>query len=162
MKTQKWSDVRKSVVSKPGAEERIAEHKQEALAEIALHQLRQEQQLSQAALAERLGTSQPNVSQIENAADVRLSTLRDYVEALGGELVVAARFQTGEVHRLAIGGVTLTVGGPDDSWKDAPPVTSRDRGKVTTVGVGSGRVTAKGRTGKISSGATSGRKPTKH
>jgi hypothetical protein len=43
-------------------------------------------------LAEALDVSQPNVSRIEHQDDVFLSTLRSYVEALGGRLEVRAVF----------------------------------------------------------------------
>lgn len=48
--------------------------------------------LSQAALARRLGVSQPHVAQLENQADMQLGTLRRHVAALGGELELVVRF----------------------------------------------------------------------
>ncbi|MBL8404597.1 MAG: XRE family transcriptional regulator [Dechloromonas sp.] len=48
--------------------------------------------LSQAALAVRLGVSQPQVAQLENQADMHLVTLRRHVTALGGELELLVRF----------------------------------------------------------------------
>jgi len=53
---------------------------------------RRERGLTQQQVAERLGMTQPEVSKLERRRDVRLSTLRGYVTALGGELVVTARF----------------------------------------------------------------------
>lgn len=43
-------------------------------------------------LAEQLSISQGNVSRLEARSDVYLSTLRSYVEALGGHLEIAAVF----------------------------------------------------------------------
>jgi hypothetical protein len=42
--------------------------------------------------AELLGISQGNVSRLEGRSDVYLSTLRSYIEALGGHLEIAAVF----------------------------------------------------------------------
>lgn len=46
--------------------------------------------VTQVDLAKRLGVTQGNVSQLEARDDLLLSTLRDYVSALGGELEIAA------------------------------------------------------------------------
>ncbi|HEX6747917.1 MAG TPA: helix-turn-helix domain-containing protein [Longimicrobium sp.] len=57
-----------------------------------LHELRRARDISQEQLAERLGTRQPNVSKLERRKDVRLSTLRAAIEAMGGELRIIAHF----------------------------------------------------------------------
>lgn len=62
-----------------------------------LKALRKDRNLSQAQLAELMGIRQASVSKIENQADMRLSTLRKYVEALGGELEVRVHFPDCEV-----------------------------------------------------------------
>ncbi|HEX9937146.1 MAG TPA: XRE family transcriptional regulator [Longimicrobium sp.] len=59
---------------------------------IALNELRQARGLTQEELACRLETGQPSVSRLERRRDVRLSTLREVVEAMGGELKVVAHF----------------------------------------------------------------------
>lgn len=46
---------------------------------------------AQAAVAAALQIRQPSVSKIENQADMYLSTLRAYVEAIGGELELLVR-----------------------------------------------------------------------
>ena len=59
---------------------------------VMLKQLRLETGLTQAALAEKLGTRKPAISRIENhAEDIRLSTLERFAKALGKELVVTIR-----------------------------------------------------------------------
>lgn len=58
----------------------------------ALRALRLGQGLTQQQVASRLDMTQPEVSKLERRADVRLSTARSYVRALGGRLVLAARF----------------------------------------------------------------------
>ena len=70
---------------------------QRMLKEMPLQELRQALQLSQEHLAEILSTQQANVSQIERRADMYISTLRGYIEAMGGELDIIARFPEGEV-----------------------------------------------------------------
>ena len=47
---------------------------------------------TQEELAASLGVGQDTVSRIEQRSDVLLSTLRRYVEAMGGELELVARF----------------------------------------------------------------------
>lgn len=58
----------------------------------ALRALRLRQGLTQQELASRLGMTQPEVSKLERRQDVRLSTARSYVRALGGHLLLSARF----------------------------------------------------------------------
>jgi transcriptional regulator with XRE-family HTH domain len=67
------------------------------LAEMPLSELRQARQMTQETLAQLLETSQPEVSKIERRTDVYLSTLRRYIEAMGGELEIVARFPDGAV-----------------------------------------------------------------
>jgi len=69
---------------------------------LALAELRQSRQITQVQLAGALGISQGNVSRLEGRSDVYLSTLRSYVEALGGHLEIAAVFD-GERVAMAIG-----------------------------------------------------------
>jgi len=70
---------------------------QELAAEMPMHELRQAKALSQAAVAKRLQITQAAVSKLEHRADVYVSTLRDYIEAMGGRLEIVARFPDGEV-----------------------------------------------------------------
>ncbi|WP_109479002.1 XRE family transcriptional regulator [Paraburkholderia sp. C35] len=67
------------------------------LAEMPLHGLRQARGLSQDALAKRLNVKQPSIAKLEQRTDMYISTLRDHIRALGGELEVIARFPEGEV-----------------------------------------------------------------
>lgn len=71
-----------------------------------LAELRQAKGATQAEVAERAGWKQAAVSRLEvRADDARLSTLRRYVESLGGELKVVAVFKGEErVVRLRGGG----------------------------------------------------------
>ena len=57
----------------------------------SLKELRRLSKLSQAKIAKTLKISQPAISKIEKQTDMYLSTLRSYVEAMGGELDVVVR-----------------------------------------------------------------------
>jgi DNA-binding transcriptional regulator YiaG len=62
--------------------------------EMHLQRLREHCEISQEALAEILQVSQATVSKMERREDVLLSTLRSFVEALGGRLQLVAKFPT--------------------------------------------------------------------
>ena len=82
----------------PAASQRRAMEIAEQLrAEMPLAKLREAQQMTQESLAEALSVGQAAVSRIENRTDTYVSTLRRYVEAIGGTLVILARFPEGEV-----------------------------------------------------------------
>ncbi len=70
---------------------------QAMLREMPLHELRQARGLSQKALAELLHVQQPAVAKIEKRTDIYISTLRQTIQAMGGQLDVIARFPEGEV-----------------------------------------------------------------
>lgn len=57
----------------------------------SLKALRRDLGISQEKIAESMGMTQPAVSKVENEADMLVSTLRKYVEALGGELDIIIR-----------------------------------------------------------------------
>ncbi len=69
--------------------DRISEELRE---EMDLTQLRTARRLSQAALGELLHVEQPAVAKIEKRTDMYVSTLRRFIEAMGGELEITARF----------------------------------------------------------------------
>jgi transcriptional regulator with XRE-family HTH domain len=62
-----------------------------------LTQLRTARKLSQAALGEILHVEQPAIAKIEKRADMYVSTLRRFIEAMGGELEITARFPDHDV-----------------------------------------------------------------
>lgn len=67
----------------------------EELQRMALEELRSAKQLTQADMAEMLGVPQSSVSRIERRADMYLSTLRNYLHAMGGALQIQAVFPDG-------------------------------------------------------------------
>jgi DNA-binding XRE family transcriptional regulator len=93
--TKNYRTLHKQVIARAGAVERLASLRADTLAEIGLYELRRALHRSQAELAEQLGVSQSAISQIERGEDIKLSTLRNYVEGLGGELRVHAIFDVG-------------------------------------------------------------------
>jgi predicted transcriptional regulator len=62
--------------------------------EATLRQLREARERSQVELAEELHIDQAAVSKLERRTDMYLSTLRSYIEAMGGKLEIVARFPT--------------------------------------------------------------------
>jgi DNA-binding XRE family transcriptional regulator len=60
--------------------------------ERSLQELRQAHKLTQKRMAEVLGIGQDSVSRLEQRSDLLISTLRNYVEALGGKLSLVAEF----------------------------------------------------------------------
>lgn len=64
---------------------------------MSLQALRQNRAISQEELAIALATKQANISRLERRADMHISTLRDYINAMGGELELIARFPEGDV-----------------------------------------------------------------
>lgn len=73
---------------KARAKELIAE-------ELALRDIRKSRALTQEQVAKRLGGKQVYVSRMENRSDVKISTLREYVHAIGGELQLMVTFPSG-------------------------------------------------------------------
>ena len=59
---------------------------------LALSRLREERGVTQQELAEQMRVTQANISRVEHQEDLYLSTLRNYVEALGGKLEIHAVF----------------------------------------------------------------------
>ncbi len=81
----------------PAARQRSDELYGKYLAEMPLNELRQAKALSQVKLARSLHVNQAAISKMENRTDMYISTLREYVRALGGDLEVVARFPEGDV-----------------------------------------------------------------
>jgi transcriptional regulator with XRE-family HTH domain len=67
----------------------------EELQRMALDELRNARKLTQADLAEMLDVPQSSISRIEQRADMYLSTLRNYIHAMGGVLQIQAIFPDG-------------------------------------------------------------------
>ncbi len=92
---RKFSELRSQMASERRA--RNESETERLLVEMPLAELRQAQTLTQTTMAELLETSQGEVSKIEKRTDMYVSTLRRYIEAMGGQLDVVARFPDGDV-----------------------------------------------------------------
>lgn len=64
--------------------------------ERTLQELRQAHKLTQKRMAAVLGIGQDSVSRLEQRSDLLISTLRGYVEAMGGRLSLVAEFPNQE------------------------------------------------------------------
>ncbi len=85
----------------PERRARIAARASELLSEqMTLREIRKLRALTQEDVARSLGGKQVYVSRIEQRADVKLSTLRDYVQALGGELQLLVTFPGDQTVRI--------------------------------------------------------------
>ncbi len=81
----------------PERRRRIDEMRRDLLAEMPLHELRRARELTQVDVARTLKVNQPAVAKLEQRADVYVSSLRAYIEAVGGRLRIVAEFPEGEV-----------------------------------------------------------------
>jgi hypothetical protein len=106
MAARQFKELSDPIKADPARAASIARHRAEALAEIVeytLGELRRARKITQDELARLMSTTQPNVSRIERGGEMELSTLRSYIEALGGRLEVSAVF--GDEHLpVAVGG----------------------------------------------------------
>ena len=94
-KLSKWSalEAQMSPAAKAESERLFREH----AAQMPLNELRTARRLTQQQLAQTLEMSQAAVSQLEKRADMYLSTLNNFVEAMGGRLEMYAVFPDGSV-----------------------------------------------------------------
>ncbi|WP_026730812.1 XRE family transcriptional regulator [Fischerella sp. PCC 9605] len=68
--------------------------------EMTRQELRQSLKFTQDQIAQILQIDQGNVSRIEQRTDLMLSTLRKYIEAMGGELQIAVKLPNGQIVTL--------------------------------------------------------------
>lgn len=81
----------------PERQEQIENRAHALLISMALQELRQTRRLTQQELANVLDINQAALSKMENQADMRISTLRKLLAAMGGRLKIVAEFPEGEV-----------------------------------------------------------------
>jgi hypothetical protein len=91
MKTKPWRHIRAQKFS-PQKLALIDLAVEEQLLEMDLSELREASGKTQEEVAAVLKKAQSEISRIESRADYRLSTLKGYVAALGGELELVANF----------------------------------------------------------------------
>jgi transcriptional regulator with XRE-family HTH domain len=87
---RKWREIRGTF--SPEVEARIAQEVKDAARVMTLYRLREARSLTQVNLAKILEINQGAVSRLEKRSDVYVSTLRSYIEAMGGQLQIRAVF----------------------------------------------------------------------
>ncbi|MFB9998539.1 helix-turn-helix domain-containing protein [Providencia rustigianii] len=79
------------------SQDRIKNLTDTLMLETGLQLLREELNISQKTLANNLGVSQPAITQIEQRGnDIKLSTLKRYIEAMGGKVSLTIEPPTGD------------------------------------------------------------------
>lgn len=71
--------------------------------EMSLRSLRKAHKKTQKAMAAQLGVGQDSVSRLEQRSDMLLSTLRDYVAAMGGRIRLVAEFKNAAIEISGLG-----------------------------------------------------------
>jgi transcriptional regulator with XRE-family HTH domain len=89
----------------PERRARVEARVNEALQAMALDELREARKLTQTQLATTLRVDQGSVSKMERRTDMYISTLRSYIEAMGGALHIRAVFPDGDVQIRQFGDV---------------------------------------------------------
>lgn len=107
----------------PDRRARIQARTDDLLATLPLNDLRKARELTQEEMATSLDVNQATISKLERRTDMYLSTMRRFVEAMGGELEIRARFPEGVVEIDQFGAIPAA---PED---DAASAGRRRRGK---------------------------------
>jgi DNA-binding XRE family transcriptional regulator len=89
---RKFAEIEKEILADPAQRAEVEKEKAAMRAAIKLAELRDRMDTTQSELAAVMGVTQANVSRIERQENVYLSTLSEYVEALGGKLEISAVF----------------------------------------------------------------------
>ncbi len=127
----------------PERRARVEARVNETLKTLALDELREARKLTQAQLATLLKVDQGSVSKMERRTDVYISTLRSYIEAMGGALHIRAVFPDGEVQIHQFGDVS------NEAQRDKMPkgkeelyIERREEGDYAVCRPGSERASA--------------------
>lgn len=92
---RKFSELRAKM--SPEAQARAAARAEALLVEMQLQELRKSRQVTQVEVAKAMNVEQAAISKLERRDDMYISTLREYVKALGGELKLVASFPDAEI-----------------------------------------------------------------
>jgi DNA-binding XRE family transcriptional regulator len=92
---KKFRDLRGKM--SPEAQARSAARTEGMILEMQLRELRRSRNVTQVELAEVMGIEQTAVSKLERRSDMYLSTVYEYIRALGGELKLVASFPEGDI-----------------------------------------------------------------
>lgn len=92
---KKFSELRTKM--SPEAQARAAARAEAVLVEMQLQELRKARKVTQVEVAKAMSVEQATVSKLEHRDDMYVSTLREYVKALGGELKLVASFPDADI-----------------------------------------------------------------
>ncbi|MES1964958.1 helix-turn-helix domain-containing protein [Psychrobacter sp. AH5] len=93
-----FSALNDYVADLPADRQQAINNKSKILSQsIELAKLRKIKQLKQTELAAIMGVSQASISKVESGKDIQLSTLQNYVRALGGEVSIIAKMPNSDV-----------------------------------------------------------------
>ncbi|HJX16139.1 MAG TPA: XRE family transcriptional regulator [Candidatus Deferrimicrobiaceae bacterium] len=95
IRTRPYRELRAKM--SPASRARAEKQAKELLAEMPLCEVRHAREMSQKRLAEVLRINQASVSKLERRTDMYISTLRSFIEAMGGQLEIKAIFPDGAV-----------------------------------------------------------------
>jgi predicted transcriptional regulator len=87
--TRAWNTVKNERLSQ-AALRRATQRAGQRIGELTLKELRQQLEVTQATLAATAQMTQSELSRLERRADHRVSTVRRYIEALGGRMEITA------------------------------------------------------------------------
>jgi DNA-binding transcriptional regulator YiaG len=103
-----WGTLKDKTMT-AGAQRKARQLASSALTQIEMGQLRETLKVTQSELANKLKVTQTAVSRLESRPDMHLSTLRNYIQALGGEVEILAVFGNRTVrltHTASRGAIT--------------------------------------------------------
>lgn len=92
---KKFSELRAKM--SPEAQARAAARAEAMLVEMQLQELRKARNVTQVEVAKAMSVEQAAISKLERRDDMYVSTLREYVRALGGELKLVASFPDADI-----------------------------------------------------------------
>ena len=95
MKTRNFKELQAAM--SPERQARNVAAAERMLREMPLDELRAARQMTQENLASVLGVKQASISKLERRADMYVSTLAKFIEAMGGKLEIRACFPEGSV-----------------------------------------------------------------
>jgi uncharacterized protein (DUF4415 family) len=120
-----FSELTKSFA--PERRARAAAKAAELREEMTLEELRRARSLSQEEMATTLDVGQPAVAKLEKRADMHVSNLRRYIEALGGTLEITALFPDASVVLPNIGGTARAASEAATPELSAAPTAQKSR-----------------------------------
>lgn len=91
----RWKDLRRTQSAE--REARVKKRVEKEMAKLPLAEVRRARAMTQTQLAQLLQVNQGAISKMEKRSDMYLSTLRSYLEAMGGALDIRAVFPDGEI-----------------------------------------------------------------